>query len=90
MVEVTEEELKALDELNKEKTLDELVGNLINYLAINKPDHIEEIEDITMGPSFKRVYKHYEDKNFTVNMIIVYDLISGKGNLENITITKNE
>ncbi len=65
MVEVTEEELK---ELNKEKTLDDYVDGLLNYLKANKPD--KTINNMSMATGKTISNAIWETDRFKVTIFI--------------------
>ena len=63
MVEVTEEELK---ELNKEKTLDDYVDGLLNYLKTNKPDKAINNMSMATGKTISNFI--WETDRFKINI----------------------
>jgi len=63
MVEVTEEELK---ELNKKKTLDDRVDDLINCLAKNKPDKVINNMSMATGKTISNFI--YETDRFKITL----------------------
>lgn len=65
MVEVTEEELKELD---KEKTLDDYVDGLLNYLHKNKADKI--VTDVNDFTGQKKGIKYYETQRFRITIFV--------------------